>query len=112
MIDARWEGRSDRPEDPGAVYLRVEYAGKLRARVNARAFRRLHVTVDIESDMAEFVQRWFDSAGVAESDEESRAQAVRLWDNRLRADQDAERACRIDAVRRRTAERDAQRTVR
>ena len=83
VSDIRWEGRSDRPEDPGVIYLRVEYADGFRARVNARAFGRLHSDVTLETSLADFVLRWFgDSKGA--DDDGARAAALGACDAGLR----------------------------
>ncbi|MCX6100552.1 MAG: hypothetical protein NTV92_03870, partial [Candidatus Bipolaricaulota bacterium] len=66
--DIRWEGRSDLPDDRGVIYLSVEYADGLRARVNARAFARHHHIVRIEPGLAGFVGRWFGDADAADDD--------------------------------------------
>jgi hypothetical protein len=103
VSDVRWEGRSDRPEDPGVIYLRVEYADGFRARVNARAFGRVHRDVTLETSLADFVLRWFgDSKGV---DDGARAAALGACDAALRDRQDEERKSRAETLRKRSRER-------
>jgi hypothetical protein len=103
VSDIRWEGRSDRPEDPGSIYLRVDYADGLRARVNARAFGRLHSDVTLEASLADFVLRWFgDSEG---ADDGARAVALGACDADLRERQDEERKRRAETLRKRSRER-------
>jgi hypothetical protein len=104
VSDIRWEGRSDRPEDPGVIYLRVEYADGFRARVNARAFGRLHSDVTLETSLADFVLRWFgDSKGA--DDDGARAAALGACDADLRDRQDEERKRRAETLRKRSRER-------
>jgi hypothetical protein len=105
VSDVRWEGRSDRPEDPGAIYLRVEYADGLRARVNARAFGRLHSDVTLEGSLADFVLRWFGDSDRAGGDDGARAAALGACDADLRDRQDRERKQRAESLRRRSRER-------
>jgi hypothetical protein len=105
VTDVRWEGRSDLPDDRGTVYVRVAYEDGLRARVNASAFARLHTTVEIESGLADFIERWFGGAAMAGWDDEARAVALAERDEALRAEQDAERATRVGVLRRRVRER-------
>ena len=103
VSDIRWEGRSDRPEDPGSIYLRVDYADGLRARVHARAFGRVHRDVTLETSLADFVLRWFgDSKG---ADDGARAAALGACDAALRGRQDEERKRRAEILRRRSRER-------
>ena len=104
VSDIRWEGRSDRPEDPGSIYLRVDYADGLRARVHARAFGRVHRDVTLETSLADFVLRWFgDSKGA--DDDDARAAALGACDAALRGRQDEERKRRAESLRRRSRER-------
>ena len=103
VSDIRWEGRSDRPEDPGSIYLRVDYADGLRARVHARAFGRVHRDVTLETSLADFVLRWFgDSKG---ADDGARAAALGACDAILRDRQDEERKSRAETLRKRSRER-------
>jgi len=104
ISDIRWEGRSDRPEDPGAIYLRVEYADGLRARVNARAFGRLHSDVSLETSLADFVLRWFEDSERA-GDDGARAAALGACDADLRDRQDDARKLRAEILRKRSRER-------
>lgn len=105
VTDVRWEGRSDRPDDRGVVYLRIVYGDDLRARVNARAFARLHRSVDIESQLADFIERWFAAAGSSDPDEETRdparVAALAAQDEALRTKQDSARQVRVEQMRRR-----------
>lgn len=104
VSDIRWEGRSDRPEDPGWIYLRVDYADGLRARVHARAFGRLHRDVTLETSLADFILRWFgDSKGA--DDDGARAAALAACDADLRNRQDEERKRRAEILRKRSRER-------
>jgi hypothetical protein len=104
VSDIRWEGRSDRPDDAGVIYLRVEYADGLRARVNARAFGRLHSDVILEGSLADFVLRWFGDSDRA-GDDGARAAALGACDAILRDRQDAERKQRAEILRKRSRER-------
>ena len=104
VSDVRWEGRSDRPEDPGVIYLRVEYADGLRARVNARAFGRLHSDVTLDASLADFVLRWFGDSERA-GDDGARAAALGACDAALRDRQDEERKLRAEILRKRSRER-------
>lgn len=99
--DARWEGRSDLPDDRGTVTVRVEYGDGLRARVSALAFARLHSSVEIESGLADFVERWFGAAVPSEADGAAREAALVECDGALRAEQDAARERRVEEMRRR-----------
>ncbi len=99
--DVRWEGRSDLPGDRGAVTVRVEYGDGLRARVNALAFARLHSSVEIESGLADFIERWFGDAAASEARDEARAAALMECDDALRAEQDAARERHVEEMRRR-----------
>ena len=103
--DVRWEGRSDLPDDRGTIYLSVEYADGLRARVNARAFARHHHIVRIEAGLADFVERWFGDADAV--DDDARLAALAERDGALRAEQDAERLRRVEELRRLVRERRA-----
>jgi hypothetical protein len=86
------------------IYLRVEYADGLRARVNARAFARLHGDVTLETSLADFALRWFgDSKGA--DDDGARAAALGACDAALRGRQDEERKRRAESLRRRSRER-------
>jgi hypothetical protein len=105
VSDVRWEGRSDRPEDPGAIYLRVEYADGLRARVNARAFGRLHSDVTLETSLADFVLRWFGDSDRAGGDDGARAAALGACDAALHDQQNGARKQRAESLRRRSRER-------
>jgi hypothetical protein len=96
--DIRWEGRSDLPHDRGTIYLSVEYADGLQARVNARAFARHHHTVRIEPGLADFVERWFGDPDAP--DDDARILALAERDGALRAEQDAERQRRVEELRR------------
>jgi hypothetical protein len=98
--DIRWEGRSDRPDDQGSIYIRVEYAGDLRVRVHARAFGRIHRDVTIEASLADFVQRWYGTEWAA-SEENARAAALADCDRVLRERQDAEQKRRVEILRQR-----------
>ncbi len=97
VVDIRWEGRSDRPDDEGRIYVRVQYEGDLRVRVNSRAFGRTHDAVELDAELADFVARWSPDAGEPPEELETAA-----WDLRLREQQDGERARRLEEVRRRT----------
>jgi hypothetical protein len=105
VSDIRWEGRSDRPEDPGVIYLRVEYADGFRARVNARAFGRLHSDVTLETSLADFVLRWFGDPDRADVEDGARAAALGACDAILRNRQDEERKSRAETLRKRSRER-------
>jgi hypothetical protein len=105
VSDVRWEGRSDRPEDPGVIYLRVEYADGFRARVNARAFGRLHSDVTLETSLADFVLRWFGDSKRADGEDCTRAAALGACDAILRNRQDEERKRRAETLRKRSRER-------
>jgi hypothetical protein len=100
VADVRWEGRSDRPDDDGIVYVRAEYADGLRVRVNARAFGRLHELVEIDAELAEFVERRFSDAASMDASAEAE---LEIWDARLREEQDSARQKRIAESRRRAA---------
>ncbi len=102
--DIRWEGRSDRPEDPGSIYVRVEYAAGLRVRVHTRAFEHIHSEVAIEAALADFVRRWADSDG-ANGEDGARATALAVWDVVLREQQDEERKRRVESLRQQVRER-------
>ncbi len=104
VSDIRWEGRSDRPEDPGSIYLRVDYADGLRARVHARAFGRLHRDVTLETSLADFVLRWFGNSEGAD-DAGARVAALGACDADLRDRQDEERKRRAETLRKRSRER-------
>ena len=104
VSDIRWEGRSDRPEDSGVIYLRVEYADGFRARVNARAFGRLHSDVTLEPSLADFVLRWFEDSERA-GDDGARAAALGACDAALRDRQDDARKLRAEILRKRSRER-------
>jgi hypothetical protein len=108
VAEVRWEGRSDLPEDRGAIYLRVEYADGLRARVNARAFSRLHRSVRIESGLADFVERWFGDPDAADREDDARVAAVTECDRKLREEQDEARRRHVQEMRRRIRQRDAE----
>jgi hypothetical protein len=105
VSDIRWEGRSDRPEDSGVIYVRVEYADGFRARVNARAFGRLHSDVTLEMSLADFVLRWFGDSDRAGGEDGARAAAVGACDAMLRDRQDEERGRRAESLRKRSRER-------
>ncbi len=106
VIEVRWEGRSDLPDDRGAIYLRVEYADGLRARVNSRAFARLHRSVSIESGLADFVERWFGSPDARECGDAARSLALAECDRRLCEEQDEARRRHVEELRRRVRQRD------
>ncbi len=103
VSEVRWEGRSDLPDDRGAIYLRVEYADGLRARVNARAFARLHRSVCVESGLADFVERWFGDPDAVECDGAAQSEALAECDRRLREEQDEARRRHVEQLRRRVA---------
>jgi hypothetical protein len=105
VSDIRWEGRSDRPEDSGVIYLRVEYADGFRARVNARAFGRLHSDVTLEPSLADFVLRWFGDPDRAGVEDGARTAALAACDAILRDRQDEERKSRAETLRKRSRER-------
>jgi hypothetical protein len=105
VSDIRWEGRSDRPEDAGLIYLRVEYGDGLRARVSARAFGRLHSEVTLEASLADFVLRWFGDTDPASSEDGARGAAFEACDAALRARRDEERKRRAETLRKRSRER-------
>ncbi len=92
VIDARWESRSNAPDGPGSVMLRLEYAHGLQAQVSARAFARLHEWVDVDARCAEAVRRWYRDPGAC--DDAERELALARLDAELRAEQDDERARR------------------
>ena len=100
VADVRWEGRADRPDDDGVVYVRAEYAVGLRVRVNAMAFGRLHKLVDLDAELAEFVERRFADAAAPDASAEIE---LGIWDARLREAQDTARQQRIAESRRRAA---------
>jgi hypothetical protein len=105
VTEVRWEGRSDLPDDRSAIYLRVEYADGLRARVNARAFARIHRCVRIENRLADFVERWFGNDDVAEREDAERSAAIEECDRRLREEQDGARRRHVEQLRRRARQR-------
>jgi hypothetical protein len=105
VSDIRWEGRSDRPEDAGSIYIRVEYADGFRARVNARAFGRLHSDVTLETSLADFVLRWFGDPEGAGGEDGARAAALAVCDAALRDRQDETRRQRAENLRQRSRER-------
>jgi hypothetical protein len=100
-VEVRWQGRSDRPEDEGTIYVRVEYSGGLRVRVNARAFGRLHDAVELDLELAEFVERWFGGTDPTPGEEGELGTALAHWDSTLRSVQDAARERRAVELRRR-----------
>ena len=102
--DVRWEGRSDRPEDPGSIYIRIEYADGLRVRVHARAFGRIHNDVAIDASLADFVRRWYGNEQT-DGEDGARAAALAACDGILRDRQDEERRERFGALRQRVRER-------
>lgn len=102
--EVRWEGRSDLPDDRGAVYLRVEYADGLRVRVNARAFARLHASAAVDPELAAFIVRWFGDPSLGD-DEGTRDAALAHCDAQLRAEQDAAREEHVAELRRRASDR-------
>lgn len=100
VVDVRWEGRSDRPDDAGRIYVRVEYTEDLRVRVDARAFARLHLDVEVREDVAEFLTRW------ARDDRDAARAALHVemaaLDESLRREQDAERGRRVRELKERS----------
>jgi hypothetical protein len=105
VAEVRWEGRTDLPDDRGTIYLRVEYADGLRARVNARAFARLHRSVSIKSELADLVERWFGNTDAIEPEDAARALALAECDARLREEQDGARRRHAEEMRRRVRQR-------
>lgn len=105
VVDVRWEGRSDRPDDEGRIYVRVEYASGLQARVDARALARLHRDVTIEAALADFVEKAY-AAQRAPRQGAAVTQALAQWDRVLQARWDDERRLRADALRQRARERE------
>ena len=112
VTDVRWEGRSEFPDGPGIVYVRVQYSDGLRVRVNSQAFARLHRHVSVDSSLADLVERWFGDGAEASADGVSRAAAVAECDRVLRAAQDEERKRRASELRSRVRERRAEETGR
>ncbi len=103
--EVRWEGRSDLPDDRGAVYLRVEYADGLCVRVNARAFARLHATAAIDPELAALIVRWFGTPAAGGADDGVRDAALAACDAQLRAEQDEARERHVAELRRRASDR-------
>jgi hypothetical protein len=87
------------------IYLRVEYADGFRARVNARAFGRLHSDVTLETSLADFVLRWFGDPDRGDAEDGARAAALAACDAILRDRQDEERKSRAETLRKRSRER-------
>jgi len=104
--DIRWEGRSDRPDDRGSIYVRVEYAGGLRVRVHARSFGRIHGDVVVDAPLADFVLRWY-AGGDPPGDESERTFALAAFDRVLQDRQDEERGRCVEALRQRSSARGA-----
>lgn len=102
--DIRWEARSDRPNDPGSIYVRIEYSDGLRVRVHAREFGRVHRDVTVDAPLADFVRRWFSVEHTAVEDD-ARAAALAAYDGILRDRQDRERARRVEVLRERAEQR-------
>lgn len=107
VTDVRWEGRSEFPDGPGIVYVRVQYSDGLRVRVNSQAFARLHRHVSVDSLLADFVERWFGDRGEAPPDGAASDAALAECDRALRAEQDREREQRVEELRRARALRAA-----
>jgi hypothetical protein len=103
VTDVRWEARSNLPEGPGVVHLRVEYADGLRARVNSDAFSRLHRSVQVEGPLADAIERWFGADGSDPGG--ARDAALAELDRSLREQQDSARSRRVEEMRSRAERR-------